>query len=56
MWDMTNISVYEFTDADLQCLTYKHYYGKNCFKGGIHSQLCWHGVEDLWLGDVSDSN
>ena len=57
MWDMTNISAYEFTDADLQRLTYNQYYGENCFKGGIHTQLCgWHGVEDLWLGAVSDSD
>lgn len=40
----------------LQCLTYKHYYGKNCFKGGINTHLCgWHGI-DLWLGAVSDSD
>lgn len=57
MHDMTNISAYEFTDADLQRLTYNQYYGENCFKGGIHTQLCgWHGVEDLWLGAVSDSD
>jgi len=57
MWDMTNISAYEFTDADLQRLTYNQYYGENCFKDGIHTQLCsWLGIEDLWLGAVSDSD
>ena len=55
MHDMTNIAAYEFTHADLQRLTYNQYYGENCFKGSIDMQLCgWHGIEDLWLGAVSD--
>jgi len=56
MWDMTNISAYEFTDADLQLLTYNQYYGENYFKGGTHTQRCgWHSIEDVWLRAVSDS-
>jgi hypothetical protein len=45
MWDMTNISAYEFIDADLQHLTYNQYHGENCFKGGIHTQL---GIQLAW--------
>lgn len=57
MWDMTNVSAYGFTDADFQRLTYSKYYGENCFKGGVFTQLCgFQGAADLWTGGVSDSN
>ena len=57
MWDMTNVPAYSFTDADLQRISYSQYYGENCFKGGIFTQLCgWQGVADLWTGAVSDSD
>ena len=49
MWDMTNVSAYAFTDADLQRITYSQYYGENCFKGGVFTQLCgWQGAANLW--------
>lgn len=57
MWDMTNLTAYGFSDADLQRLTFNQYYGENCLKGGIFTQLCgWQGVYDLWMGAVSDSD
>lgn len=57
MWDMTNLTAYEFTDANLQRLTYNQYYGENCLKGGIFTQTCgWQGTYDLWMGAVSDSD
>lgn len=57
MWDMTNITAYGFTDADLQRLTFNQYYGENCFKGGIFTQTSgWQGTYDLWMGAVSDSD
>jgi len=56
-WDMTDIVAYEFTDPDMQRITYSQYYGHNCFKGGIFTQFCgWHGNFDLWTGAVSDSD
>jgi hypothetical protein len=57
MWDMTNVSAYAFTDADLQRITYSQYYGENCFKGGVFTQLCgWQGAANLWTGAVSDTD
>ena len=57
MWDMTNIHAYAFTDADLQRFTFNQYYAENCLKGGIFTQCGgWHGVYDLWMGAVSDTD
>ena len=57
MWDMTNIPVYAFSDADLNRFTYSVYYAMNCFKGGIFIQLCgWMGTAHLWVGAVSDTD
>jgi len=57
MWDMTNITAYGFTDADLQRLTYSKYYAENCLKGGVFTQPCgWIGTAELWPGAVSDSD
>jgi hypothetical protein len=39
MWDMTNVPAFQFTDSDLQRLTYSKYYGQCCFKGGVFTQL-----------------
>lgn len=56
-WDMTDVFAYEFTDANMQRITYSQYYGHNCFKGGIFTQFCgWQGNADLWTGGVSDSD
>lgn len=56
-WDMTNIVAYEFTDSNLQKMTYSSYYGQNCFKGGVFTQFCgWQGTADLWTGAVSDTD
>ena len=56
-WDMTNIVAYEFTDSNLQKITYSPYYGQNCFKGGVFTQFCgWQGTADLWTGGVSDTD
>ena len=56
-WDMTDIVAYEFTDANMQRITYSQYYGHNCFKGGIFTQFCgWHGNSELWTGAVSDTD
>lgn len=47
---MTDIVAYEFTDANMQRITYSQYYG-------IFNQFCgWHGNSDLWTGAVSDSD
>jgi hypothetical protein len=57
MWDMTNVTAYQFTDSDLQRLTYSDYYGECCLKGGVFTQLMgWQGVADLWTGRVTDSD
>ena len=57
MWDITNLTAYGFTDADLQRLTYNQYHGENCLKGGIFTQTSgWQGTYDLWMGAVSDSD
>jgi hypothetical protein len=57
MWDMTNITAYEFTDAVLQRLTFSQYYNENCFKGAVFTQTGgWQGTYELWMGAVSDSD
>ena len=57
MWDMTNVSAYQFTDSDLQRLTFSDYYGECCFKGGVFTQLSgWQGVADLWTGRITDTD
>jgi hypothetical protein len=57
MWDMTNVSAYQFTDSNLQRLTYSDYYGECCFKGGVFTQLMgWQGVADLWTGRITDTD
>eukprot|EP00984_Skeletonema_dohrnii_P013209 scaffold5459_cov86-Skeletonema_dohrnii-CCMP3373.AAC.2 len=57
MWDMTGISAYGFSSADLQRLTFSSYYSENCFKGGVFCQPCgWMGTINLWTGGVSDSD
>jgi hypothetical protein len=33
------VTAYQFTDSDLQRLTYSEYYGQCCFKGGVFTQL-----------------
>jgi hypothetical protein len=57
MWDDTNIPfTYKPSSALNQRITYSAYYGMNCAKGGVFLQLCgWLGVEELWVGAVSDS-
>ena len=56
MWDMMGLSAYNFSNAQLQRITYSKYYAKNCFKGGIFTQFCgWLGTYDLWTGAVSDT-
>ncbi len=55
MWDMTNVNAYQFTDSDVQRLTYSEYYGQCCFKGRVFTQLMgWQGVANLWTGRVAD--
>jgi hypothetical protein len=57
MWDMTNVPAYQFTDSDLQRLTYSEYYSQCCFKGGVFTQLMgWQGVGDLWTGRITDTD
>jgi hypothetical protein len=58
MWDDTNIPfTYKPSSALNQRITYSAYYGMNCAKGGVFLQLCgWLGVEELWVGAVSDSH
>ncbi len=57
MWDMINIEVFSFSDANIQRLTYSKHYKQNCFKGGVFIQLLgWIGVGELWPGAVSDSD
>ncbi len=57
MWDMTNVPAFQFTDSDLQRLTYSKYYGQCCFKGGVFTQLMgWQVVGDLWTGKVTDTD
>jgi hypothetical protein len=52
-WDMTDVVEYEFTDPDMQCITYSQHFGHNCFKGGNCTQFYgWHGNTDLWTGAV----
>jgi hypothetical protein len=55
-WDMTNVSAFAFSDANLQRASFSDYYGENCWKGGVGIQLCgWMRVGLLWGGGVSDS-
>lgn len=57
MWDMTNVPAYQFSDSDLQRLTYSEYYSQCCFKGGVFTQLMgWQGVGDLWTGRITDTD
>jgi hypothetical protein len=58
MWDDTNIPFcYKPSTALNQRITYSAYYGMNCAKGGVFIQLCgWLGVEELWVGNVSDTH
>ena len=55
-WDNTNVKVMKPGDAVLQRTTYSQYYKQNCAKGGVHLQFCgWMGTEELWTGNVCDS-
>jgi hypothetical protein len=57
MWNMTNVSAYQFTDLDLQQFTYSKYYDKCCFKGEVFTQLMgWQGVADLWTGRITNTD
>jgi len=56
-WDVTNIPACQFSDLDLNRITYTNYYNSNCFKGGVGVQLCgWILVAPLWTGAVSDTD
>ena len=51
MWDMTNVSGPEYSDASLQRATYSDYCAENCFKAGVFYQMCeWLGNDNLWSG------
>jgi hypothetical protein len=56
MQDDTNIPfTYKPSSALNQQITYSAYHGINCAKNGVFLQLCgWLGVEELWVGAVSD--
>jgi DDE superfamily endonuclease len=57
MWDMTNITITQPSNAETARLTYSQYYNSNCGKGGIFLQSSsWIGTHDLWMGAVSDSD
>lgn len=47
---MTNIPSFEFTDSDLQYLTYNQYYGENVLRKCLHSILwmSWHRWSMGW--------
>ncbi len=54
-WDMTNVPLPKFADADLYRVTYNKYYGMNCGKLGVGMQLCgWIIPEKMWTGAVED--
>ena len=57
MWDDTNINfAFKPSGAYEQRVTYSKYYATNCGKGGVFIQLgAWMGVEELWVGAISDS-
>mmetsp|Transcript_35202 Transcript_35202/g.71275 ORF Transcript_35202/g.71275 Transcript_35202/m.71275 type:complete len:154 (+) Transcript_35202:1638-2099(+) len=56
-WDTTNVNLPKPSDADLQRLTWSHYYSGNVGKGGVFAQLCgWIGTFALWTGAVSDTD
>ena len=54
-WDMTNVPLPKFADANLYRVTYSKYYGMNCGKLGVGMQLCgWIIPEKMWTGAVED--
>ena len=57
MHDMTDVPLPKPSDGELNRATYSKYYGGNCGKGGIFTQLCgWEGVLELFTGAISDSD
>ena len=55
LWDMTNVTMPQSSDAGVQRTTYSQYYSENCLKAGVGIQLCgWLLVWDLWGGGITD--
>jgi hypothetical protein len=56
MYDNTNITMKQPSDAEAQRATYSLYYRGNVGKGAVHVQPCgWIGSSEIWTGGVSDS-
>ena len=56
MHDMTDVPIDQPGDSELNRATFSKYYGGNCGKGGIFTQLCgWEGTLELFTGGIGDS-
>ncbi len=56
MHDMSNIPLPQPSEPEFNRATYSKYYGGNCAKGGIFTQLCgWEGTLELFTGSIGDS-
>ena len=57
MHDMSDVPLVQPSDAEFNRATYSKYYGGNCAKGGIFTQLCgWQGTLELFTGSIGDSD
>ena len=57
MHDMSDLSLDNPTDAELNRALYNDYYNGCCGKGGIFSQPCgWEGTHELFSGGIGDSD
>ena len=57
MHDMSNIPMDSPSAIELNRATFSEYYGGNCGKRGIFTQLCgWEGALELYTGSIGDSD
>mmetsp|Transcript_28793 Transcript_28793/g.65886 ORF Transcript_28793/g.65886 Transcript_28793/m.65886 type:complete len:86 (-) Transcript_28793:362-619(-) len=55
--DMSNLPLDEPGEPEFIRATFSKYYGGNCGKGGILTQLCcWEGTLELFTGGIGDSD
>ena len=57
MHDMSNVPMDSPSATELNRATFSEYYGGNCGKGGIFTQLCgWEGALEMYTGSIGDSD